>query len=121
MQEVSKSFMDLKRVQGSKHGKGLGWKGESNKTFFVFLKVVIAVDVLMETGNEFLQLEMPPSRFFLDYKVFFWYQKIRAVFGGQVAPKCLIYILVDYKSSIGKHVCIFSTANAMTLIRGWSD
>ena len=61
MQEVSKSFMDLKRLQGS---KGLGWKAESNKTFFVFLKVVIAVDVLMETGNEFLQLEMPPSRFF---------------------------------------------------------
>ena len=65
--------MVVKRVQGSKKAR-VEKANEINRFQINVLKVVI--DVLMETGNEFLQPKMPSSRsFFVEHKVF-WYQTV---------------------------------------------
>ena len=54
-------IMVVKRVPGSKRARVE--QLSQIKCFLInFLKVVIAVDVLMETNNEFLQQKMPSSR-----------------------------------------------------------
>ena len=67
--------MVVKRVPGSKRAR-VEKINQINCFSINFLKGVIAVDVLMETSNEFLQQKMPPSRSLQNIKCFgkkvFW-------------------------------------------------
>ena len=92
-------MMVVKGVQSSTNARVE--KPNKVKLFVInFLKVVIAVDVIIETGNEFLQPKMPSGISFL----------VSDDLGGQVTPKGLIGILVVMiRSQVleNRYMCIF--------------
>ena len=63
---------------------------------------MIAVDVLMETNNEFLQQKMPSSRSLQNIK-FFGMRRSERFFGRQVAPK--VFWLI--RNQVSENKCAY--------------